>query len=283
MIECSAEPSVMAGMNGNPSYVINSNLVGTLNCLEAVRKNKATLIFLSTSRVYSYDELNKLDIINMGIRYDYCYTSVVANKGISFNGVTEQFTLAGPKTMYGATKYASEIMINEYAAMYGIKSVINRCGIIAGPGQFGKTDQGLLALWVFHYLFDKELTFIGFDGKGSQVRDFLDVKDLYRLIEIEITKINELKGNTFNVGGGRINSMSLHELTMKCNSIFNKKLKVNHSIETRPGDIKVYITDNENVYKIAGWKPRSDMTDILTDTMQWAKINKEKIRVLFNG
>ena len=124
MIECSAEPSVLAGYNESPAYLINTNLVGTINCLEAIRKNKADIIFLSTSRVYPVDALNQLPYDERETRFDL--TKKSKTTGVSVEGISESFTLNGPRSLYGATKLASEILLTEYVDMYGIHGIINR-------------------------------------------------------------------------------------------------------------------------------------------------------------
>ncbi|MFH1519945.1 MAG: NAD-dependent epimerase/dehydratase family protein, partial [Candidatus Omnitrophota bacterium] len=167
LIECSAEPSVLAGYNESPRYIIDTNLIGTINCLELARKNKADVVFLSTSRVYPYDAINQLKVKEEASRF-------VWEK--SRDGIGLDFPLfPGVRSMYGATKLCSEILLNEYIAMYGLKGVTNRCGVVAGPWQFGKVDQGIFTFWMLKHYFKKPLSYIGFNGKGKQVRDLLHV------------------------------------------------------------------------------------------------------------
>ena len=259
MIECSAEPSVLAGINNSPMYVLNTNLVGTMNCLESVRENKANIIFLSTSRVYSIDKINNMEYTKTHTRFDNpsCY------------GITENFSTDGIKSMYGATKLASEMLINEYRAAYKIGTIINRCGIIAGPWQMGKIDQGVMTLWVLNHMLCKSLSYIGYEGKGFQVRDFIHIDDLFNLIDKQISNFDKLNGELFNVGGGYANSFSLVELTNVCEEIIQHKIKIYADTATRPNDIKWYITNYSKVYSMCDWQPKYNLDKTVKDIYDW--------------
>ena len=162
LLECSAEPSVLAGYGESPAYLINTNLVGTINCLELARKNNSDVIFLSTSRVYPYDAVNSIKTIETDTRFEWAEKQGRDIQGWSNDGIGVDFLLIGPKSMYGATKLCSEIILQEYIAMYGIRGIINRCGVIAGPWQFGKVDQGVFTLWMLSHYFKRPLKYIGF-------------------------------------------------------------------------------------------------------------------------
>lgn len=259
MIECSAEPSVMAGID-NPPYIINTNLAGTVNCLELCRKHKADIIFLSTSRVYPYKEINQIKTIETDTRLEW-----------SINGINENFTTQGPKTLYGATKLASELLLEEYIANYGIKGVINRCGVIAGPWQFGKVDQGIFSYWMLAHYFKKPLKYIGFGGEGKQVRDLLHVDDLFTLIDIEVSQLSNINGRVYNVGGGKEMSLSLIETTKICQEITGNKIKIGKDLTTRQGDIKVYLSDNNKVTKDLAWQPKKIPKLALFDVYNWIR------------
>jgi CDP-paratose 2-epimerase len=174
MMECSAEPSVLAGYH-SPQYMIGTNLQGTINCLELCRARKADMLFFSTSRVYPYTHLNNLKYKETNSRFEITDESV---PGISNKGISEAFPLDGPRTLYGATKLASEIMIQEYIAQYNMRVVVNRCGVLCGPWQMGKTDQGFITFWLAQHLFGGKMSYIGYEGSGKQVRDILHVRDL---------------------------------------------------------------------------------------------------------
>lgn len=150
VVECSAEPSVMAGQDGNPDYLYHTNLTGAYHCLEAARRWNAAMVFLSTSRVYPIARLESHPWTEEETRFAWQDDGV---HGISSRGVTEQVDLTGARSLYGFTKLAAEQLIGEYRETYGLRAVINRCGVIAGPWQFGKIDQGVIALWVMAHHF----------------------------------------------------------------------------------------------------------------------------------
>jgi len=272
MIECSAEPSVMAGLD-NPPYIINTNLIGTVNCLELCRKHKADIIFLSTSRVYPYQAINKIKTIERDTRFQWRANQDIS--GWTADGINEDFTIDGPKTLYGATKLSSELLLQEYIANYGIKGVINRCGVIAGPWQFGKVDQGVFTYWMLAHYFKKPLKYIGFGGAGKQVRDLLGVDDLFNLIEIEVSQLSKINGNVYNVGGGKQVSLSLYETTELCRQITGNKIKIGSDRKTRPGDISIYLNDNSKVTKELGWKPKQTAKSVLVDIYHWIRKSKQ--------
>ena len=277
MIECSAEPSVLAGINSSPSYVLNTNLMGTINCLEEVRKNRAALIFLSTSRVYPFKAINKLSYREDATRFSLAENN--DEPGVTKEGITEVFSLQGPRSVYGATKLCSEYLISEYIESYGIRAIINRCGLIAGPWQMGKVDQGVVMLWVACHLFRKDLSYIGYKGTGKQVRDVLHIDDLCDLVLLQIKRLDEFNGEIFNVGGGMKNSISLQEMTTLCREITGETIPLGSDPNTRSNDLIWYITDNSRVSRSFDWEPKRTVRDTITDINQWLCSNRD---VLYN-
>lgn len=276
LLECSAEASVLAGYDTSPSYLINTNLMGTINCLEHVRKHDAEFIFLSSSRVYPIEYINNMAFKESDTRFE-----LTDQAGILFGsskGVNENFPLDKPRTLYGATKLASELIIQEYAHMYGIKALVNRCGVLTGPGQFGKSDQGVIVLWIAKHFWKKPLKYIGYGGEGKQVRDILHVDDLFELIDYQINNIDDLAGETFNVGGGEEISISLLELTALCEKYTGNKIQIDSEIDDRQGDIRVYLTDHTKVTQRTGWRPKKTPDDIVKETYQWIVENELKLK-----
>ena len=276
IIECSAEPSVLAGYGSSPEYLLNTNLVGTLNCLELARRDKADFIFLSTSRVYPIEKLVRLS-------YKEESTKFVLNNdqpfvGASSDGITTGFPLDGSRSMYGAAKLASELIIQEYVSIYGIRAVINRCGVIAGPWQMGKVDQGVFTHWMLCHYFNKGLQYIGYNGSGKQVRDLLHVDDLSKLVLIEFEMLSEINGRTFNVGGGRDVSLSLLETTTICEEMTGNKMQIGSINQNRSADIPIYITDNSEITKSTGWVIQKSAFDVLHDTFLWIQRNEKRIK-----
>jgi CDP-paratose 2-epimerase len=274
MIECSAQPSVMAGI-ANPLDMINSNLVGTVNCLEFCRKQKADIIFLSTSRVYPYQAINQIKTTQNSTRFKWVTGQRIF--GWTTHGINEDFTTCGPKTLYGATKLSSELLLEEYIANYGIKGVINRCGVIAGPWQFGKVDQGVFTYWMLAHYFKRPLKYIGFGGKGKQVRDLLHVDDLFNLIDLQVTHLSKINGRIYNVGGGDKVSLSLCETTKLCQRITGNKIKISSDLNTRPGDILIYLTDHRKVTEELSWYPKKTAESVLVDICTWISESGIKI------
>ena len=281
IVECSAEPSVLAGYGDSPQYVVNTNLGGCVNCLELARATKAALIFLSTSRVYPMRALNAIAYHEGETRFELEETQSIP--GISKNGISEAFPLEGTRSLYGATKLCSELLIQEYGEMYGLNAVINRCGVIAGPWQMGKADQGVAALWMARHVFGGNLAYIGYGGTGKQVRDFLHVDDLLRLVTLEIQKIEAFAGSVFNAGGGRKRSASLQELTHVCAEVSGNRIEIASEPENRVADVPIYITDNGAITQTTGWKPEKDLSAILCDTYQWMTEYKEQLRSILAG
>ena len=272
LLECSAEPSVMAGYGGSPVYLLNTNLLGTINCLEAARVRGAATIFLSTSRVYPMETINGLNYVEEATRFALSPRQTVP--GVSPEGFSEDFPLTGARSLYGATKLASELLITEYRAMYGLKAVVNRCGVIAGPWQMGKVDQGVAVLWAARHVFGKPLSYIGFGGAGKQVRDLLHIEDLRGLVFHEVDHLDACDGATWNVGGGLGISLSLQEMTALCQEFSGNTIDIAHDPDTRAGDIRMYLTDNTRVTAATGWKPQRDARTIMGDIVQWVQDNR---------
>ena len=152
MVECSAEPSVLAGF-GDPSYSVQTNLLGAFNCLERARAEDAFVVFLSTSRVYPVAPQLELELEEAETRFELSASQPVAGAGPA--GIAEDFPLTGARTLYGATKLSAELLIEEYADAFGLRAVINRCGVIAGPWQMGKVDQGVFSWWLLSHHFGR--------------------------------------------------------------------------------------------------------------------------------
>jgi CDP-paratose 2-epimerase len=199
IIDCSAEPSVLAGFS-SPQYVLQTNLLGTINLLELARQTQARMLFLSTSRVYPIHSLKQLHFAEGNTRFDLATEQPMV--GASGRGIAEDFGLSGARSLYGTTKLASELLIEEYRDAYGLPAIVNRCGVLTEPWQMGKVDQGVFVMWVTTHYFQKSLSYIGFSGTGKQVRDLLHVDDLLRLVDYQLAHFATLDGEIFNVGGG---------------------------------------------------------------------------------
>lgn len=272
LIEASAEPSVTAGLTGDDKYLVDTNFNGLFNCVRSAVKKQAKIIFLSTSRIFPMSVINSLDYDQSSTRYSLLDSGI---KGATEKGLSEELCKEGTRSLYGFSKYAGELLISEYQEMFGLKAVINRCGLIAGEGQFGKTDQGVITHWAASYIYDKPLSIF---GSGRQVRDVLNVKDLFRLIDMQMHDFNKFSGEIFNVGGGMKSSLSISELDLLCKKMI--KAKDVPVLPERALDIKYYVTDNT---KIAGygWTPQITAMETLAEIIRWLNENKEDLRWIF--
>ncbi len=280
LIEASAEPSVLAGLGSDPTYVINNNLNGSINCFNACIKNKAKIIFLSSSRVYPIERIENANFIEEETRFSFAENQV--EKGISKFGISEDLNLSGPRSFYGTTKLSSELFLQEYSTFYGLKSAITRFGVIAGPRQMGKTDQGIAALWMAKHYWKQSLKYIGYGGVGKQVRDILHIDDLFELIDVQIHQIEKFNGKIYNAGGGLSSSVSLLEMTTICEEITGNKIKIDSEKQNRPADLRVFITDNTKIHNEIGWKPRKSLTNIFIDIFKWINKNEAHLKTILN-
>jgi len=276
LIECSAEPSVLAGFDGSPRYVLDTNLGGTINCLELARQRKAKVVFLSTSRVYPTALCNQLEFTEEATRYQLNAKQKIT--GASGKGIAENFPLAGARTFYGATKLASEMMLEEYAAAYGLEYATIRFGVISGPGQMGKVEQGVFALWMARHLWADSLSYKGWGGKGKQVRDVVHIDDARDLVFSMLNSWDKVRGRTFNAGGGAEISASLLEATAVCEQLTGRKLKFGSVAETHPTDVRVFLTDHSAVTELLGWQPKRGVKQLFSDLQKWMTADETRLK-----
>ncbi|MGB3617206.1 MAG: NAD-dependent epimerase/dehydratase family protein [Catalinimonas sp.] len=276
VIEASAEPSVLAGLDAAPDYLINTNLLGTVRCLEYARRHGAKFVFLSTSRVYPIETIEGLHYRESDTRFELLDDQDVP--GASSAGIAEDFPLAGVRSLYGATKLASELLIQEYNHFYELPTVINRCGVLSGPWQMGKVDQGVMVLWVARHFWQGKLSYLGYGGTGHQVRDVLHVKDLFRLVDHQLHHFEQANGQTYNVGGGPETSVSLAELTERCQKATGHQLDIGRVTENRTADLRYYITDNRRITEATGWRPEITIEQTVDEIYDWLKANEAQLK-----
>jgi CDP-paratose 2-epimerase len=262
IIDCSADPAV-ENSKENTKSVFNNNLKTTLNILEKTRKDKSNIIFISSSRVYPIMESYKKFRSKFSSNFD---------ENTNTNGV---------KSIYGFTKYASELLIKEYSYIFDIKFIINRSGIITGPLQFGKVEQGLVSLWLWRHLNNLKLNYIGYGGKGSQIRDILYIDDFSLLIKKQILGFEKNNNKLFCIGGGKKNSLTLRQLTEKCQEITSNYLKIGFYKKTSKYDIPIFISSNKQIKKNYNWSPKTNIDEILKFNLSWMKKNYKRIKRFF--
>ena len=266
IIDCCAEAAVEVSRK-DIDRVINTNLVGTINILKKVKKDSSKIIFLSTSRVNSIETISK-------IFRKHNFKNKLKIKKL----IDENFDTKSPKSIYGLTKHASEMFIEEFSFAFSIKYIINRFGVVSGPLQFGKQDQGFISLWIWKHITKKNLKYIGFGGFGNQVRDVLHVKDLCEIIEIQIKKFNTIYNKLFTIGGSSKNTISLKNLTKICEKITKNKIKFSKIKKTSIYDIPYFVTSNKTVSRTYNWKPKRNMYDIIKDTYIWMSDQRKIIK-----
>lgn len=270
LVECSAEPSVLAGIDDSPDYLVETNLMGAYHCLEKARLWKSGFLFLSTSRVYPIERLESHPWREEATRF--CWEDH-GTPGIASTGVSELTDMSGARSLYGFTKFAAEQLIEEYRAAFGLRTVVNRCGVIAGPWQFGKVDQGIAALWVLAHHFRRSLAYIGYGGLGKQVRDFLHVDDLCDLVIEQIREFEDWDGWVGNVAGGTANAASLCELTTLCCELGGHEIPIDSVRANRPADLRIFIGDCARLFARTDWRPRRDVRQIVRDITAWTQKN----------
>ena len=262
IIDCCAEPAIEKSRY-EQDRVFQTNLIGTFNILKKCAKDRADIIFLSSSRVYSIEKIN-----------------YIFKKKKTFL-IDESFSTLSPKSLYGFTKLSSEELIKEFSYIYKFKYIINRFGVIAGPWQFGKQDQGFVSLWTIRHFLRKNLNYIGYEGTGKQIRDVLHIDDVCKLIYLQILKLNKINNHIFTVGGGKKNSINLKELTTMCENITGNNVKFARIKSTSIYDIPYFITRNNKVKKFYNWQPILDISKIVYDIYYWALSNQKMIKNFF--
>jgi CDP-paratose 2-epimerase len=281
VIDAAANPTVLAGVDGRTSsrQLVEHNLGGTLNLLEYCKRDSAGFILLSTSRVYSIPPLASLQ---MEISGD-AFRPVVTQEwpaGVGPAGVRESFSTAPPVSLYGGTKIASEIMALEYGETYGFPVFINRCGVMAGAGQFGRPDQGIFAYWIHSCRERKLLRYIGFDGQGHQVRDCLHPRDLVPLLGAQFRNSGiALEDRTINLSGGVASAMSLRQLTAWCHDRFGWTAAISPELTPRPFDIPWLVLDAAKAKRVWNWEAATPTSAILEEIAAFADVNAEWLKV----
>lgn len=255
LIDCAANPSVLAGVDGKTSsrQLIEHNLGGTINMLEYCKAHRAGFILLSTSRVYSIPPLAELPVV-VEDRAFSPDTSRPLPAGITAAGVSEDYSTAAPVSLYGATKLASETLALEYAETFQFPAYINRCGVMAGAGQFGRPDQGIFAYWIHSWARRRPLRYIGFDGRGHQVRDCLHPADLAPLVLAQMDASTPPAERILNISGGAASARSLRQLSDWCADRLGPH-EVASQPAPRPFDIPWMVLDNARAASVWNWAP----------------------------
>ncbi len=273
ILDAAANPSVLAGVDGKTSsrQLIEHNLVGTIHLLELARNWRSGFLMLSTSRVYSIRALAAIPVESSSERFQP-RTDGAKLAGFSQRGVAEDFSTEPPLSLYGSSKRASEILACEYGDAFGLPVFINRCGVLAGAGQFGKIDQGIFSFWIHSWRARRPLKYIGFNGSGYQVRDCLHARDLLPLITRQIQNPGADKPRIVNLGGGVGQSASLRQLSAWCEQRFGARTVAGEK-ETRPFDVPWLVLDSSLAGRVWNWAAQTSLEDIWTEIAVHAEKN----------
>ena len=245
----------------DPRNDFEVNVLGTLNVLEAARKNDAAVLFCSTNKVYG-DNVNKIPLKTDRTRYSF-------DKSSTGQGVDELLSIDHTgHSPYGSSKLAADIYVQDYAHTYGLRTGVFRMSCIYGERQFGVEDQGWLAWFVIATVTGRPITIY---GDGKQVRDVLYVRDLIEAFDLFLQ--SNLRHGVFNIGGGPENTLSLLELIELLQKTIGRRPQVSFG-EWRASDQKVYISDIRKARQILGWKPTVDPQEGLKRVVNWVRENK---------
>ncbi|OQB91245.1 MAG: CDP-paratose 2-epimerase [Verrucomicrobia bacterium ADurb.Bin122] len=276
VIDAAANPSVLAGVDGRTSsrQLVEHNLGGTVNMLEFCKEHRAGFVLLSTSRVYSIAPLAALPVEAHEGAFRPT-TGATWPAGLSAAGVTEAFATLAPISLYGSTKLASEALALEYGATFNLPVFVNRCGVLAGAGQFGRADQGIFAYWLNSHLRRRPLKYIGFGGHGHQVRDCLHPRDLVPLLEKQFAApALAAEDRIVNVSGGAASARSLRQLTDWCDARFGAHA-VAADTTPRPFDIPWIVLDHAKATRLWQWQPQTPTSAILDEIAAHAQAHPD--------
>ena len=275
IIDAAANPSVLAGVDGTTSsrQLVEHNLYGTINLLELAKRHHAGFVLLSTSRVYSVEALSKVPVVSRDKSFAVDATATLP-RGVSPDGLTEDFSTDPPLSLYGTSKLASEWVALEYGEAFGFPVWINRCGVLAGAGQFGHAEQGIFSYWVNAYLRRRPLRYIGFDGAGRQCRDCFHPRDLIPLLEKQFAEGNSNKPKIINLGGGAGNTMSLAQLSEWCAARFSPH-EVASDPKPRRFDVPWLVMDSQRARETWDWKPVTTLDEILNEIAEHAEAHPQ--------
>ncbi len=273
VIEAAANPSVLAGVDGKSDsrQVLDHNLLSTINTLEYCKKHGAGFALLSSSRVYSIAALSGLRVEAAGKRYEVKPPGEWP-AGLSSEGIAEEFSTEAPVSLYGASKLASEILALEYGAAFDFPVWVNRCGVLAGAGQFGTAEQGIFSYWLHAHRARRPLRYIGFDGMGRQLRDAFHPRDLARLLMKQMREGRGGGRRLYTAGGGRGNALSLAELSDWCDTRFGAHAVASDQ-RPRRYDLPWVVMDSAKARNDFHWEAELGMEELLEEIALHAEAN----------
>jgi CDP-paratose 2-epimerase len=254
----------------DPRADFEANALGTLNVLEAVRRaagGRPAVFYSSTNKVYG--NLEHVEVVERGGRYAYRDLP---------HGVDEREPLDF-HSPYGCSKGAGDQYVRDYARIYGLRTVVFRQSCIYGTRQFGIEDQGWIAWFCVAATLGKRFTIY---GDGKQIRDALWVGDLVGAYERAWERIESVKGEVFNIGGGPSNTLSLRELVEALERAFGRPLEPAFA-DWRPGDQRVFVADIRKAERLLGWSPRVPIAEGVSRLLEWVRGNGDLFRAVGLG
>jgi CDP-paratose 2-epimerase len=282
IIDCAANPSVLAGIDGKSSsrQLIENNLVSTINLLEACKRWNAGFILLSTSRVYSIPPLAGLDVevVDRSFSPSFPAADHSTTPGIGALGINENFSTAPPVSLYGTSKLTSEQLSLEYGLTFDFPVWVNRCGVMAGARQFGKPDQGIFAFWLHSWREKRPLKYIGFDGMGHQVRDCLHPRDVASLVLKQMEVGTSAAPRVVNLSGGLTSSRSLRQLSDWCADRWGPAPVASDPVP-RSFDLPWVVLDHTLATQTWDWQPTTTVETVMQEIAEFADANPDWISV----
>jgi CDP-paratose 2-epimerase len=255
--------------------LLEHNLASLINVLEYCKTRKTGLILLSSSRVYSIPALTSLPLKVQGEAFALDHLGTLPS-GVSARGIGAEFSTRPPVSLYGSTKLASESLALEYSEAFGFPVFVNRCGVLAGAGQFGTPDQGIFSYWVNAHRNRWPLRYIGFEGTGRQVRDALHPRDLAALIDKQIR--SGRAGGLYVAGGGVENAWSLRQLNAWCDRRFGA-----HTPQSDPAprryDVPWIAMDSSPAMRDFDWRPAMGIEAIVDEIAEHSVLHPDWLEV----
>lgn len=271
---CEVKPAVIAHLAGqvamttslaNPRYDFEVNALGTLNLLEAVRLHSpgSALIYSSTNKVYGDLEW---------VRYLESETRYLA---LDFPAGFDETTPLDFHSPYGCSKGAADQYIQDYARLFGLRTLVFRHSSMYGGRQFASYDQGWVGWFCLKAVETQQAAQRGspppqftISGNGKQVRDVLHARDIVRLYQLAAANIDQVSHRVFNIGGGMENSLSILELLSTLEGFIQLPLAPRR-IEWRASDQKIFVANLQRVQTEIGWSPQVNQAEGLRAMFSW--------------
>jgi CDP-paratose 2-epimerase len=256
VVHAAAQPSHDLAAN-RPFDDFDVNAVGTLNLLEAVRQHArdAAFVHMSTNKVYG-DAPNEIALIERETRWDYADPAFV-------EGVPETFRIDRSKhSLFGASKVAADVMVQEYGRYFGMNTCCLRGGCLTGPNHSGVELHGFLSYLVKCNVEGHIYKVFGY--KGKQVRDNIHSLDVVRFIHSFFE--NPRSGEVYNLGGGKVNSVSILEAFERVAALSGKKMQYEYVEQNREGDHICYYSDLRKMKEhYSGWGITKSLDDVFVE------------------